>query len=171
MPGPAVPQAACTLYALALAVEILRRRFPAFEEIVLSRAGLMLKPGEERSVLAATQMLAGVAIVFVLFPRPIAVLAIAFLALGDPAASAVGRFAGTHRFFGKSLQGTAAFLATSWAAGTVLLATGLEVAWPVMVAGATAAAIIEASPTKLDDNLTVPIGSAIAMLGVFALLG
>jgi dolichol kinase len=96
----------------------------------------------------------------VLFDKPIAIAAIAFIIVGDTLAALIGRKYGRHRFFnGKSWEGSAACFA-----GTLVVAVFTPgLGWPVALIGAVVAAVVEALPLGTDDNVTVPILSGLAM--------
>ena len=84
----------------------------------------------------------------------------AFIIVGDTLAALVGRKFGRHRFFGgKSWEGSAACLA-----GTLAVAVCTPgLIWSVAVIGAVVATVVEALPIGIDDNVTVPILSGLAM--------
>ena len=108
----------------------------------------------------ATYILASFCLTIALYDKPIAIVALAFIIVGDTFAALVGRRFGRYRFFnGKSVEGSLACLA-----GTVivaLLAPGI--ALPVALLGALVATVVEALPLGIDDNVTVPILSGLVM--------
>jgi dolichol kinase len=94
------------------------------------------------------------------YPKPIAVLALTFLILGDTAAALVGsRWGRISLFPGKSLEGSLACLGACLAIG---LALDLVPFWKVLI-GAVVAAAAEALPFGPDDNLTMPLTSGAVM--------
>jgi glycerol-3-phosphate acyltransferase PlsY len=104
------------------------------------------------------------------FPRGIAVLAVLFLTLGDPAAAVFGIWKGRTRFRGKSVEGDLACL-------VICLVIAVIVTWmlpdPLLVvgiAGAVFASLFQALPVPLNDNLTIPVGSGIGMAIISALM-
>lgn len=118
--------------------------------------------------------------------RPLVILAgMVPLTVGDPAAALVGRRLGWGRYGEKSLAGTLAMFAVSWAAlwASFLwlgaLPGGGAVPWGGAVPGggagawalvlAAAAALLEAAGRRGTDNLLVPLGAAAASLGLLAL--
>lgn len=93
--------------------------------------------------------------------------ALLFVAVGDPAAALVGtRFPGP-RFWGKSPSGGVAFVAAALAVWAVLCAFGFgQWSWAIIV-GAVGAALVELAPLLVDDNLTVPlIAGAVMTLAI-----
>jgi dolichol kinase len=94
-----------------------------------------------------------------MFSKPVAVAALSFIIVGDTFAALIGRKYGRHRFGRKSVEGSLACLL-----GTVivaLLVPGLTLS--VALAGAVVATVTEALSMNLDDNISVPIVSGLAM--------
>ena len=165
----AVYTAAIAAAALASG-EALRLAVPAVNARAVALLGPLLKPREKRTPTAATYLALASLAVLLLFGIPAATLALAYSALGDPAAGIVGTKYGRlrvrllgRRLGGKSLEGTLAFLAVSTAVAAGLWAAGLYgTLWPALV-GAAVAALVEFLPVPLEDNLTVPLASAAVM--------
>jgi len=101
-----------------------------------------------------------------MFPRPVAAAALGYTILGDAMAALVGKAYGRTKVFGKTLEGSVAGLAACllWAA---FLASAGWISWPVAVAGALVASLIEMLPIPLDDNLgmTLFAGYTMKLLG------
>lgn len=109
----------------------------------------------------ATYILVTVCLTVALFSKPIAIAALAFIVIGDTLAALIGRKLGRHKFAnGKSLEGSlGCFLGTLI---VVLLAPNL--AFSVLLIGAVVATVVEALPLGIDDNVTVPLLSGVAMM-------
>jgi glycerol-3-phosphate acyltransferase PlsY len=96
----------------------------------------------------------------VTFDDIVVVLALTFLAIGDPLAALVGRWDRKLRIFGKSIIGTAAFAGGAIAAGFAIgLHPDIPFAWWI-VPGAITAAIAELLPIPIDDNISIPLAAA-----------
>ncbi len=107
----------------------------------------------------ATYILLSVCLTVALFPKPIAIAAMAFIIVGDVLAAVVGRSVGRHRFNGKSLEGSLACLC-----GTLIVALFLpDLSWSIRLLGAVVATVVEALPLGVDDNISVPILSGLSM--------
>lgn len=155
--------ATAALTAGGLGLDIARFRVEGLNRVFLRWLAPVLKADEGSRVTGATYMAMAALAVFLLFDRPVAVAALLFLSLGDPAAALVGRGMPGPRIVGKSPVGTAAFIAVSWAVVGVLVATGVvEYHWGLMAA-AVAAGLAELAPLPVDDNLTVPITAGAVM--------
>ena len=124
------------------------------------------------------------------FPKEIAILSILFLTFGDPAAALVGGKYGTIRFYnGKSLQGTLGGMGGALIAGLIFLLLisaahvnsdyvlwdnhGIRLEnWVTLIVGSIVALLIEFVSHEgfLDDNLTIPVGASLLMIGAHSLL-
>jgi glycerol-3-phosphate acyltransferase PlsY len=100
--------------------------------------------------------------VILVFSQEVAITAMLFLSLGDAAAELGGKNFGRVKIFGKSLEGTTAFFMVAF-----LIAFMLILDWRIAFIGALAGALVELLSFEWDDNLTVPIGSAIALASAF----
>lgn len=99
-----------------------------------------------------------------IFPKPIAVLALLYLAIGDTSASLVGMKWGRTRIGEKSIEGTAAFVVSTCAIAAVAHALVAEdYGLGAGISGAIAAASAELLIPWLDDNLTIPLAAGLAM--------
>lgn len=172
-------------------VEILRFNFAWWQELFIKTAGKLLKEKEYNRIHSSVPFLLSNLLVVAFCPREIVVLSIAFLLIGDPVAAFFGEKYGTIRFHnGKSIQGMFAGMAGAFFAGlcfllivTLLLEPGSEFrlfdqnglnaeAWWVLVAGSVSAFLIElvSGHGLLDDNMTIPVGSATVMVCLHAAL-
>lgn len=107
----------------------------------------------------ASYILMSVCLSVLIFSKPIAVCALSFIIVGDTFAAIVGRQFGKHRFRNKSVEGTIGCLV-----GTLIVAfIAPDLPLQIKLVGAVVAALVEAAPIRLDDNITVPIASGIVM--------
>ncbi len=103
-------------------------------------------------------------VVILLFSRYIAITAMLFLSLGDAAAELSGKNFGRLKIFQRSMEGTTAFFVVAF-----LIAYTFFEDWRIALLGAFAGAMVELFSFDVDDNLTVPIGSAVALSLVLVL--
>jgi dolichol kinase len=156
------------LFLGVLAFDLTRLRLPSFNAWALERMGTLIRAGEAHTLSGSPTYILGVALTLFLFDLPVAIAAVLFLAFGDVAATIVGEAWGRTRFLGKSLEGTAAFVAAGFAAGTIPHLFGPGLPLPLLFAGAVTAAIVEIlTPRRLNDNLTIPLisGAVMTLLG------
>jgi dolichol kinase len=148
-----------TLAAGSLALDLLRFRIPRLNRLFLYWLSLLLKKEEEARITGATYLLVAACVTFLVFDKEIAIAALLFLSLGDPAAALIGRPIPGPRILGKSPVGTVAFVGASLLVVAALATTGvLEFHW-VLIAAAVVAGLVELAPIPLDDNLTVPLAA------------
>ncbi|HYH82624.1 MAG TPA: hypothetical protein VEX86_22725 [Longimicrobium sp.] len=146
--------------AVAVVVDWTRLRFRTPRYWFLRYTRRMLRHHERRRFAGATYMAVAYAAAVVLFPKPIAVMAMLFNGFGDAAAALVGKRFGRHRTaWGKSWEGFAAGLTVNLAVGLVIssLSGGVLPALAA-VAGGTAAAVLEFLDLPVDDNVRVTLG-------------
>jgi glycerol-3-phosphate acyltransferase PlsY len=115
---------------------------------------------------SSTYVLLSALLVFWLFEKDISVVALCFLAVGDPAASIIGEKFGRRKIWGKSLEGTAACFLSCLVVGVFLANTVLSVSLLAILAGSFCAALVELLPLHLNDNFTIPILPAGVMTAV-----
>ena len=121
------------------------------------------KQSERYLITGATFLVLGATAAIFAFDKEIVVLALIFLAVGDPLAALIGSRDHHLRIFGKSVVGTAAFIAGATAAGVAIgLHPDIAVAW-WLVPGAVTAGVVELIPSRVDDNLSVPMAAASVM--------
>jgi dolichol kinase len=165
------PLAATVLVAaalLALFIDAARLRFRPARFHFLRRTRTMLRPHERRGLSGATYMALAYASAALLFPRPIAVVAMLYNGLGDAAAALIGRRFGRHRMRGgKSWEGFAAALVVNVGVGFAV--PGIA-PLPALVGGVAAAAL-ELAPLPLDDNARVVLGGGLALWVAAVLTG
>ena len=115
----------------------------------------------------ATYILLSVCLTVALYSKPIAIAALAFIIVGDVLAALIGRKFGRHRFGRKSVEGSLACLV-----GTLVVASlAPGIALSVGVFGAVVATITEAASSRIDDNISVPIISGLAMTLLGKIIG
>jgi dolichol kinase len=147
-------------FLLLAAIDIARWTPTRLSRFLRLTLGSVLRPHERRRFSGGTYILAAGALCSVLFPKPVAVAVLICIIVGDTAAVFVGRSIGKIRIGQKTLEGSVAFFVTSLAC--ILWIPGLS--WQVKLLGAAVAAIVEACPIPMDDNLTVPLAAGLVMV-------
>jgi len=121
--------------------------------------GIMIRRHEKKDFTGATYILASSIITILVFDKPVAVAAIAFIVVGDTAGAIIGRIWGKVKYRTKSLEGSVSFFFACTA--VALIVPGIPF-W-VKILGAAIATLTEAFSSKIDDNLTVPLISGAIM--------
>lgn len=161
---------------LNLFIEMLRLRVPAFNEKVMRSWGFLMRSSEINRVSGVPYFLGAAMLTIAIFPKTVAILAILYLAWGDPVASLMGILYGKHGPMlmpGRSLIGTASGVATCGLI-TVLVMTSLMLPWPTVAAltviGALSGGLAELIPFDMDDNFVIPVVSGFMLwLGLILL--
>ncbi|KAK9464311.1 hypothetical protein V1512DRAFT_213573 [Lipomyces arxii] len=175
------------LLLVILLLDVIRFGSPAFSKYYIKFFGFLMRESEVNQWNGIVFYLSGLIIVFLAFSKDISLLAVLLLSWCDTAASSFGRAYGhlTPKIFkNKSLAGTgAAFLTGTFSAyllyGFIFPKTsGLNVddhlAWTpessnlslsslCVLSGFSGAAAEAVELWGLDDNLTIPVISAIVM--------
>ncbi len=116
----------------------------------------LASPREADRIASSTWFLVGALGVLLLAPR-LFVPAMLVLAFADPAASVAGRLWGKRSLGKGTWEGTCVFFLVAVAVLTPM------VGWTAALVAAAVAATLEVLPTGLDDNLIVPLATALAL--------
>ena len=155
---------------LALAawlLEITRHVVPGLNDTLMRIFGRLAHAHEHFRVNSGTWFLTAMFTLGLVAPVWVSAAAIGVLGVGDPLAAIVGRrFGRTPLRAGRSVEGSAAFVA----GGTIAAAAALSLYHPelglaavlVALAAALAGAVAEVYLPRLDDNLTIPLAAASA---------
>jgi len=144
---------------LSLAIEVFRLNHPRSRHVFRHFFGQLLRNHEDVSLLGSTYLLIACLLSIHMFAKPVAVLALAFLILGDTVAALVGKSIGRVGLFGKTLEGSLACFAVCYA----LSAAVPGIPFRVGIVGAAVATIFELLPIPLDDNFRIPLSAGFAM--------
>jgi phytol kinase len=140
--------------------DLLRLVHPGFNEFFTKHLGRLMRKKEAHTLTTSTYFLSASLFVVYFFDKNIACLAIFFLSFGDPIAAIIGkRFGEIKLIDGKSLEGTIACFQVCLIIGLVMLRTNPGVA----LVAAAAAAIAELVPLPVNDNIRIPVLSALAL--------
>ena len=124
--------------------------------------GKVLREVEKGTLMGSTYFLFSSLLTILLFPKSIAIVSLLILILSDTSAALVGKGIGKISIFGKTLEGSMAFLFSSLL--IVWFYPNMSRFWGGIAAlGAT---LIEILPIRVDDNLTIPlVAGAIMFFG------
>jgi dolichol kinase len=156
--------------------DLLRHRYPVLNDFAVHAFKPIMRQSEVKKLAGTTYLVTGVLIVYVIFPRPIVALTLLFLAFADPIASYFGILYGKDKIFGhKSIQGFMAAFFVCMALTMAYLLYHNYLADRLVVVSLLAGlvgAFAELIPIgKLDDNLTLPLMSAVGLSILFYFFG
>lgn len=149
--------------AITLIVETLRLKYPIINEKFLNVWSPLMRSHEVNRMSTVIPYILAAIIAVGVFPKPVAVLSILYLACGDPLASLFGILYGNRsiRFKnGKSLIGTMAGVFVCMMITFVfLLSSGFPMSsvLPISIIGGLAGGTAEWLPFDVDDNLSIPV--------------
>lgn len=169
------------LALLALGIDFLRARSGAVNRFIDRFFGWMMRErerpdvGERPAFNGATWVVTSMAVLTILFPVDVAVVAFCIFMLGDAAAALFGRKFGRTRWgrTDRTVEGSLAFLVTGLTAAIVIAAPSVGIApfsmtWAAILLGTAAATILEATPLPLNDNIAAPLGTALVISAALA---
>lgn len=155
LPPPITVAVLSIAVATAIVVEWARFQVRWVRYQFLRRTRTMLRPHERVRPAGATYLAVSYLVAMLVFPQPLAVVAMLYTGLGDATAALVGKRWGRHRTsWGKSWEGTAAAAAVNVGIGLVVPGVPTAAAF----AGGLASALLEMAPLRIDDNLRTTLG-------------
>jgi acyl phosphate:glycerol-3-phosphate acyltransferase len=129
-----------------------------------------LRETEQKRLSGAFYLTAGCLITALIFSRPLAGTAVLFLTFGDLSATLIGSLKGRIKLWGKSLEGSLACLIVCALIAFIASLNNVAMAPLTLSMGVLSATVLEALPWGINDNLSLPIGSAAIMLAVGKLI-
>lgn len=149
---------------LAVTADVTRAYVPTFKAWILWIFGPLMRAderpdGEGRVTFnGATCVFVGAALLTLVFPLRVAVPVLTMTMLADAAAALVGRKIGRHPWgsLSATVEGSTAFVCT----GLTVMITFPSLAFGPAVASVFVAAVVEALPIPVNDNIRVPLMAA-----------
>lgn len=156
---------------LVFSYEIIRRQDNRVARVLERLLGGVLRPdekGEKFKPSGAVYVLLAACISTLIFPKLIAMTAMAMMLVADVPAALIGRKFGKTKILNKSLEGSAAFFVAALLV-VFLMAMLMPVDGRYLLAGSVAALIAAAAELvsgrlRIDDNLSVPLVAGAVML-------
>ncbi len=149
------------LMVLCIIFDILRHKVAWVKSLFTLFINSMLRGHEQEGKLTgATWVMIGAVISIILFSKPVAIIALIFMSLGDSAAGLIGQRYGKHKIWNKSWEGFFGGL-------FVCIIIGMNYSllpMTISLSGAVAAMVMEILPIPLDDNFKIPLGAGAIMM-------
>jgi len=165
LPRPTYVAVLAIALALVFVVERTRLSRPAVNDWFFRYFGRLFRSEERERMSGVVWMMAGVLVTAIVVPPTrLAATALLYLVLGDGIASVAGKGIGGPHWPGsrKRLAGSLACFAMCAAIGALLLPP--VYGWHGVLIGAAVATALEWGLVPGNDNLTVPVGSGLALL-------
>ena len=145
---------------LAIIVELVRLENKTVKKVFYRIFGIMLRKHEIVNLTGASYLLTSSVLTITLFPANIAFIALSFLAIGDTLAAIFGIRFGKRKIKDsyKSFEGCIACFA-----GCFIYALFFGIHPAMALTGALSATFAEVSRIPVDDNIKIPIITAIIM--------
>jgi glycerol-3-phosphate acyltransferase PlsY len=150
-----------------LVVDLLRLRLNPFKDIFIILFGSLLRRREFSSLTGGSYLMLASLVSMLLFgSNPgVFIAAISFLAIGDTVAAIVGLSFGKIRIFRKTVEGTIAGLAACIGVAYIIsILPDIDMPFLIGIIGAIAAAVVEALPFEINDNVVIPMFSGGVMM-------
>ncbi len=169
MPRIPLVVAVSIMTSVFVAIDLVRKRNTGLNRWFLYLLHPLLREHEISHLTGASYMLLASLIALLAFPRDVAVLALFFLAVGDPMAAIVGNWVGRRKLLDKTLEAELVCFISCEAIGLVFYQTVLDIPLYIVLVGSLCATIAEAIPLPIDDNLTIPLfaGSVMTVLQIW----
>ena len=149
------------LMVLFIIFDILRHKVTWVKSLFSLFIDSMLRSHEQEGKLTgATWVMIGAVISIILFSKPVAIIALIFMSIGDTAAGLIGQRYGKHKIWNKSWEGFFGGL-------FVCIIIGMNYSLlpiTISLSGAVAAMVMEILPIPLDDNFKIPLGAGAIMM-------
>ncbi len=144
-----------------LVIDISRLRNWRYWRVLGNRviSHMLRKHEQDGDLTGASYILLTAAVTVAIFSKPVAIAAISFIIVGDAAAALIGRRFGRTKIGNKTLEGSLGCLAATILVAFFAPGISLQVA----LLGALVATLVEAWPLGVDDNVSVPLLSGLAM--------
>lgn len=150
-----------------LTIDFLRLHINPIKSIFIILFGSLLRKNEFTSLTGGSYlMLASLVNMLIFEDRGIFMASIAFLAVGDTMAALVGLTHGRTKIFTlrKTLEGMiACFLSCALISFTLSILPDINLPLKIGLIGAGIATLIEIIPLEVNDNVLIPLVSAIGM--------
>jgi dolichol kinase len=151
----------CIVYV----VEQLRINYPEFATKVSFLTAYLLRAEEQLKESSTLPFVMAILLCIISFPKMITVAAIYTLSLADPMSAIIGIRFGKKKINDKTLEGSAAFFTATFICIFFIFYKIVDTQTALILASATAliTSAFELVKIRLDDNLTIPIFTAVIL--------
>ncbi|MDD5451255.1 MAG: SEC59/DGK1/VTE5 family protein [Desulfovibrionales bacterium] len=139
--------------AAFIIIDLAKLKIKWLGRIYLRVAKNLLRDREYSGPAASLYYLIGSGLTIILFPKQIAIAALAVQTISDTVAALAGQRLGRHKIGNKTVEGSVAFFVSAW----IILAVYFGREPLKHFIPALAGTLAELFPIPIDDNLTVPL--------------
>ena len=151
------------LAGVAVAGEAMRLRFSIINRLFKLMFGAVVRVEEHTRFTGVTATVVGAFLTVFIFEKNVAVFGLLVMTLADSAAALVGKKWGKRPFLEKTVEGSVTFLIIAF-----LLAMFLPGLPRIgAAAGAVVATVVEVLPSRVNDNLLIPLATGITVSLVY----
>ncbi|MDY6861459.1 MAG: hypothetical protein SV062_00550 [Thermodesulfobacteriota bacterium] len=154
------------LTCFMILAELLRMKVSFIRNLFSTAFGKILRIHEDKRLTAASWVFIGAFFTILFFPKEVAVISLLFMSIGDSCAALVGRKWGRTKIFGKTIEGSLAFLCSAIFVSLLYR----EIPYYSSFVGAFFATITELLPFPLNDNITIPLVSGSSIMIVNSII-
>jgi diacylglycerol kinase (CTP) len=163
-----------SVLAIAVSMEVSRLFSTKWNDFLVDKLfGTISRPHERHKVNGSTCYTFALFVLVLFFAKPVVLLSVLVLAFADPAASIVGKLWGRRKLYkDKSFLGTGTFFVTALSVIMIYLTLAVpafSLGYALLVAAVVslAATTAELFSVRIDDNLSIPLVSALAAFMFF----
>jgi diacylglycerol kinase (CTP) len=144
--------------------ENIRIKYPDLGKIFTKINNILYRDEEKFQISSSMPFLVSCLLVIFVFSKPIAIITVLFLGLGDPIAAIIGIKFGKRKISkNRTMEGCIAFFVVAFFICIFVMKnfySGYISIILFAIVGAAAGTIAEYIETRLDDNITIPLFSA-----------
>jgi dolichol kinase len=141
-------------------IDYSRKYIPLIKRLSFTLFGIITRRHEHHTLSGASWVFIGAGFTVYIFNEQIALIALLVIGLSDSAAALIGIKYGATRLFNKSLEGSLAFFITTYLIIFFLSSSSFLL---LLIATISATAIELLSTPKLNDNVLIPISTALIL--------
>ena len=149
-------------FVVVITMELARLFNPRFRNRIHPFFSSIMRGAEEKKLSGVTYMLIGAWVTIYLVEKEIAIIALLLVSISDAAAAIVGTAYGKIHLWQKTLEGSVAFFTVTGI--IMILASNLSLEQKLV--GMITGTLVELLPIPVNDNLSLPIVTALAMQAV-----
>ena len=149
-------------FVVVISIELARLFIPRIRKKIHPFFAPIMRVAEEKKLSGVTYLLGGAWVTIYLFEKEVAIIALLLVSLSDAAAAIIGTAYGRIHLWQKTLEGTVAFFTVAGFMMILVANLSLE----QKIAGMVVSTLVELLPIPVNDNLSLPIMTALAMQAV-----